>query len=192
MGTTHRDSSFKVKAEAVDSHFGVVPEPGALLYLKSDFKMIYADGYNWLDMGPGSQDKAAVAVELKTGYSLSFVAGVEKQVTFYDAQIYNYLTRFNPSGGNGISISAAFDVDYYAEYCLAADVQDVELTVTQKYNGTQMPRTIKLIQMNKFQTIQGFGIFTSVPPNTWTVWVKTNKNCTVSVDTIKLGMHERT
>jgi len=191
MSTT-RDSSFKVKAEVVASHFGVVPEAGAILFLQSDYKLIYGDGYNWLDMGPGSEDKAAVALELQTGYSLPFVAGVEQQVTFYDAEIYNYLTKFNPSGGDQVTISAGFDIDYYAEYCLSSDVQDVALTITQKYNGTEAARTIQLVQKNHMQMVQGFGIFTAAPADVWTVWAKTDKNCTLSVCNVKLGMHERT
>ena len=187
-----RDSSFKVQAEVVESHFGIPPERGAILFLASDHQLIYGDGYNWLDIGPGSDIKSAVALELQTGYSLPFVAGVEQQVTFYDAEIYNYLTKFNPSGGDQITISAAFDIDYYAEYCLKSDVQNVLLTVTQKYNGQEDARDIRLVQKDKRRKIQGYGIFTAAPADVWTVWATTDKDCTMTVCDIKLGMHERT
>jgi len=187
-----RSSTFKIQAEVVESHFGIPPDRGAILFLASDHQLIYGDGYNWLDIGPGADIKSAVALELQTGYSLSFVAGVEQQVPFYDAQIYNYLNKFRPSDGNQIKIQGSFGVDYYAEYCIKSSEPNTLLTVTQKYNGVELSREILLVEADEERKIQGYGIFTANPADNWKVWAKTDKNCTMSVCYIKLGMHERT
>jgi len=186
-----RGSSFKIQAEVVESHFGIPPERGAILYLASDHQLIYGDGYNWLDIGPGANIKSAVAVDLQTGYSLSFVAGIEQVVPFYDTGIYNYLNKFVPSSGNQIKILGHFEVDYYAEYCIKSDVENTLLTVTQKYNGKEMAREVLLVEQDAERVVQGYGIFTANPSDNWKVWAKTDKNCTMSTCYIKLGMHER-
>lgn len=191
MGTT-RSSQFKVRAEEVESHFGIPPKEGALLYLKSDYQLIYGDGYNWLDIGPGANKKAAVALELKSNYSGSFVAGVEQQMNFYDTEIYNYLAKFVPIGGNQIKITAAFGVDYYAEYSVSADVSNVVLTVVQKYDGLIRERIIPMVEKNTPQMVQAFGTFIASPSHLWRVFAKTDKNCTITSHYLKIGMHERT
>ena len=187
-----RVSHFKVQAEKVESHFGIPPKQGAILYLESDRQLIYGDGYNWLDIGPGADIKAAVAVELVSGYSLPFKAGVEKKVTFYDTEIYNYLNKFVPSSGSQIKILGQFGVDYYAEYCIMSDVQGTSLTVIQRYNGMEVSREIELVEKDEHKTVQGYGTFEATPSNNWEVWAKTDRDCTLTACFIKLGMHERT
>ena len=187
-----RSSTFKIQAEVVESHFGIPPRQGAILFLESDNQLIYGDGYNWLDIGPGANIKAAIALELKAAYSIPFVAGVEQMVTFYDSEIYNYIKAFNPSGGDTIKILGSFGVDYYAEYCIKSSEQNTLLTVTQRYNGLETSREILLVEKERERVVQGYGTFTANPSNNWHVWAKTDKNCTMSVCKIKLGMHERT
>jgi len=187
-----RSTSFKLQAEVVDSHFGIPPDRGAILFLRSDHQLIYGDGYNWLDIGPGAEIKSAIALELKAGYSIPFVAGVEQQVTFYDTEIYNYLSKFKASDGNKLKIQGSFGVDYYAEYCIKSSEQNTLLTVTQKYDGFEASREIHLVEKDKERVVQGYGIFTATPADNWTVWAKTDKNCIMSTCYIKLGMHERT
>lgn len=187
-----RQSSFKVKAEPVASHYGIPPRPGAILFLKSDHQLIYGDGYNWLDIGPGADKKAALALAVTTPFDIPFVAGVEQQVTFYQDIIYNYKSRFKASGGNLVEIVDNFDVDFWVEYCISCDTPGATLTIESRYNGYSESRDVWLDAKGQRETLQDYTIFTASPLKDWTVWAKADRDCVVKVCTVKMGFHERT
>lgn len=190
--TTKSESTFKVKASIVDTHFGIPPERGALLFLETDHKLIYGDGYNWMDLGPGSDLKDAVALERVNPLTIPMVAGVEQQVSFYDLVVYIYGKTIIPSGGNEVNIKAAMDVDLSAEYCVKTDTPNVAVTVTQRYNGVEVSRVLDLVHVNEGNTIQEFNILTTSPADTFTAWAKANKDCIVTLCNARIGLHERT
>jgi len=191
MTESNQTAGFKIQAEPIESHYGIPPKPGAIMFLESDNQLIYGDGYNWLDIGPGADAKAAIALLVETPFVVPFVAGVEKQVPFFDTEIYNYRNKFHVDGDE-LTITDSFDVDFYAEYHLKCDTPDVVVTMEQRYNGWSESKTVDLHTKGAEISGQSFAIFTAQPAKKWTVWAKASKDCNVTVCCVKIGFHERT
>lgn len=186
-----RNSSFKVRAEPVATHYGIPPRPGAIMFLESDHQLIFGDGYNWLDLGPGSDVKAAIALAVQTPFQIPFVAGVEQQCKFYDTVIYNYRNKF-VTDTDEVSVLGHFDVDMWCEYTLQSDCPGTVVTVTARYNGFGAEEVIKLETKDIPQIVQSYDIFTADPAMRWKVFAKTDRDCILTVRDVKLGFHERT
>lgn len=186
-----RNSSFKVRAEAVDTHYGIPPRPGAIMFLRSDHKLIYGDGYNWLDLGPGDDQKAAIALAVLNPFQIDFAAGVEQQCSFYDNVIYEYQDKFVP-GPDQLTILGHFGIDMWCEYTLQADCPGTVVTIMARYNGFDSEEVVKLETKDLPQIVQSYAQFTADPAERWKVFAKTDRNCKITVRDVKLGFHERT
>ena len=152
-----RNSAFKVKAETVQSHEGIMPEKGALLFCEENSCLVYGDGFNWLRLGPESAVKSALALALNTPQIEPCVGGVEEQAVFYDTVVYNLGTAFTPAGGNQITMNKDMVYDFSADILVSADVSNVDYILHTYLNAVKVDtRTTNLGNKDEHYHLSGF------------------------------------
>lgn len=199
MATTLLNSSFKVKVESVDSHEGILPEAGAILFHAGDNTLIYGDGFNWLNISPGTQ-KSALALALTAIVINSLVGGVEStQRKFFNTVPYNLQSGFTPAAvpnpGDTITINEDMTFDWSSVFTITSTVANHNVNIWINRNGVRIPGVGLVVRMGAANTpVQAYGLgsLPAVVGDIITVTFETPVTTTLILWTANTGLHEQT
>lgn len=189
---TKTNSAFKVKASTVQSHAGIKPEKGAILFHEGDNVLIYGDGFNWLNLG-GAVAKSALATSLLTPVTVPRVAGVPGISVLYDTVIYNLESGFTPALGNQVTFNKDMTFDFSADFEVSADVPQVTF-ILRTYLDAVLVSTREYLtgQSNVHLPILVLGSIPVLNTQVLTLEIEVNKTCNFTTQFANMGFHEQT